>query len=121
TYMSDAICNSAVYLAEKTGASGIVSMTSSGFTAFQISSHRPKASTFIFTSNRSLLNTLNLLWGVRGFYYDKFESTDNTIDEVNTILKNEGFIEPGDVLINTASTPIEKKGKTNMLRVTIVD
>lgn len=121
TYMSDAICNSAVYLAEKTGAVGIVSMTSSGYTAFQISSHRPKASTFIFTANRSLLNTLNLLWGVRGFYYDKFESTDNTIAEVNNILKSEGMIEVGDVLINTAATPIEKKGKTNMLRVTIVD
>lgn len=121
TYMSDAICNSAVYLAEKTEAVGIVSMTSSGYTAFQISSHRPKASTFIFTANRSLLNTLNLLWGVRGFYYDKFESTDNTIAEVNNILKNEGMIEAGDILINTAATPIEKKGKTNMLRVTVVE
>ncbi|MBE7178095.1 MAG: pyruvate kinase [Mucilaginibacter polytrichastri] len=121
TYMADAVCSSAVYLAEKTGAAGIVSMTSSGFTAFQISSHRPKASTFIFTANRNLLNTLSLLWGVRGFYYDRFESTDNSIDDVNSVLRTENIIEPGDVLINTASVPIEKKGKTNMLRVTIVE
>jgi pyruvate kinase len=121
TYMGDAVCGSAVYLAEKTNAVGIISMTSSGYTAFEISSHRPKASTFIFTSNRKLLNTLSLIWGVRGFFYDKFESTDKTISEVNKILKAERLIEPGNVVINTAAIPIEKKGKTNMIKVTLVE
>src|SRR6195952_2408733 len=36
-YLSDAVCESAVYLAEHTNAAGIVSMTSSGYTAFEIS------------------------------------------------------------------------------------
>jgi pyruvate kinase len=121
TYMGDAVCGSAVYLAEKTNAVGIISMTSSGYTAFEISSYRPKAATFIFTSNRKLLNTLSLLWGVRGFYYDKFDSTDKTIRDVNQILKAEKLVESGQIVINTASIPIEKKGKTNMIKVTIVD
>lgn len=121
TYMGDAVCGSAVYLAEKTNAAGIISMTSSGYTAFEISSHRPKAGTYIFTSNRKLLNTLNLLWGVRGFYYDKFESTDKSISDVNQILKAENLVEPGQVVINTAAIPIEKKGKTNMIKVTLVE
>jgi pyruvate kinase len=121
TYMGDAVCGSAVFLAEKTHAVGIISMTSSGYTAFEISSYRPKAATFIFTSNRKLLNTLSLLWGVRGFYYDKFDSTDKTIRDVNQILKAEKLVEPGNVVINTAAIPIEKKGKTNMIKVTIVD
>src|ERR1700710_610392 len=82
-YLSDAVCGSAVYLAEHTNAVGIVSMTVSGYTAFQISSHRPKASTYIFTSNKNLLNALSLVWGVRAFYYDKLESTDQTIADVN--------------------------------------
>jgi len=121
TFMGDAVCGSAVFLAEKTHAVGIISMTSSGYTAFEISSYRPKAATFIFTSNRKLLNTLSLLWGVRGFYYDKFDSTDRTIRDVNQILKAEKLVEPGNVVINTAAIPIEKKGKTNMIKVTIVD
>ena len=121
TYIGDAVCGSAVYLAEKTNAVGIISMTSSGYTAFEISSYRPKAATFIFTSNRNLLNTLSLLWGVRGFYYDKFDSTDKTIRDVNQILKAEKLVESGQLVINTASIPIEKKGKTNMIKVTIVD
>jgi pyruvate kinase len=120
-YLIDAICGSAVYLAEHTNAVGIVSMTSSGYTAFEISSYRPKAGTFIFTSNRHLLNALSLLWGVRTFYYDKLDSTDSTIEDVNNILKAEGLVAEGDVVINTASIPIDKKGKTNMLKVTVVD
>ncbi len=120
-YISDAICGSAVYLAEKTDAIGIVSMTYSGYTAFEISSHRPKANTFIFTSNRNLLNALSLVWGVKAFYYDKFESTDKTISEVNGILKAEKYVSAGDVVINTAAIPIEKKGKTNMIKVTLID
>ena len=120
TYMGDAVCGSAVYLAEKTNAVGIISMTTSGYTAFQISSHRPKAGTYIFTSNRKLLNTLSLVWGVRGFFYDQFESTDKTIHEVNKILKAEHLVETGNVVINTAAIPIEKKGKTNMIKVSII-
>ncbi|MDB5121508.1 MAG: pyruvate kinase [Sphingobacteriales bacterium] len=120
-YLADAVCGSAVYLAEKTNAAGIIAMTSSGYTAFEISSYRPKAGTFIFTSNKNLLNAMSLLWGVRGFYYDKFESTDSSISEVNRILKTEKLIETGNVVINTAAIPIEKKGKTNMIKVTLVD
>lgn len=120
-YIADAVCGSAVYLAEKTNAVGIVSMTYSGYTAFEISSHRPKANTFIFTSNRNLLNALSLVWGVRAFYYDKFESTDKTISEVNAILKAEKLVQTGEFVINTAAIPIEKKGKTNMIKVTLIE
>jgi pyruvate kinase len=120
-YLSNAVCGSAVYLAEHTNAVGVVSMTHSGYTAFEISSYRPKAATFIFTANKHLLNALSLLWGVRTFYYDKLESTDQTIADVNNILKEAKLVQEGDVVINTASVPISKKAKTNMLKVTVVE
>ncbi|MDB5130655.1 MAG: pyruvate kinase [Mucilaginibacter sp.] len=120
-YLSDAVCGSAVYLAEHTNAVGIVSMTLSGYTAFEISSYRPKASTYIFTSNKHLLNALSLVWGVRTFYYDQLESTDKTIADVNNILKAESLVLEGDVVINTAAVPIFKQGKTNMLKVTVIE
>jgi pyruvate kinase len=120
-YLSDAVCGTAVYLAEHSNAVGIVSMTTSGYTAFEISSYRPKASTYIFTSNKQLLNSLSLVWGVRAFYYDKLESTDQTISDVNGILKAENLIQAGDVVINTAAVPIVKQGKTNMLKVSVVE
>ncbi|TCD12676.1 pyruvate kinase [Pedobacter frigidisoli] len=121
SFLSDAICDSACFLAKQTNAVGIVSMTLSGYTAFEISSHRPEALTFIFTSNRALLNAVSLLWGVRGFYYDKFDSTDSTIIEVNEILKSKKLVKQGDIIINTAAIPMEAKGKTNMLKITVID
>lgn len=114
----DAICGSSVYLAEKTDASAIVAMTYSGYTAFEISSYRPNADIYIFTGNQALLNTLTLLWGVKTFYYDKFESTDGSIHDVNTLLKSKKLVQPGQIVINTASTPLHKKGKTNTIKVT---
>ena len=120
-YLSNAVCESAVYLAQHTNAVGIVSMTTSGYTAFEISSYRPKARTFIFTSNKHLLNALSLLWGVRTFYYDKLESTDQTIADVNAILKAENLIGIGEVVINTAAVPIVNHGKTNMLKVSVIE
>ncbi|CAM3900558.1 pyruvate kinase [Mucilaginibacter galii] len=120
-YLSNAVCESAVHLAQHTNAVGIVSMTGTGYTAFEISSHRPQANTYIFTPNRQLLNALSLVWGVRAFFYDELESTDKTINDVNNILIGESMIERGDVVINTASIPIIAKGKTNMLKVTVIE
>lgn len=120
-FLSNALCESAVYIAEQSNAVGIVSMTTSGYTAFEISSHRPKASTYIFTSNKQLLNALSLVWGVRAFYYDQLESTDQTIADVNDLLKAEGLIKAGDVVVNTASTPIIKQGKTNTLKLSVIE
>jgi pyruvate kinase len=120
-YLGNAVCETAVHLAQHTNAVGIVSMTGTGYTAFQISSHRPKANTYIFTPNKQLLNSLSLVWGVRAFFYNELESTDKTITDVNNLLVAENLIQRGDVVINTASIPIIAKGKTNMLKVTVIE
>jgi len=114
----DAICGSSVFLAEKTNASAIVAMTSSGYTAFEISSHRPNTDIYIFTGNKSLLTTLSLLWGVKSFAYDKFESTDGSIHDINHLLEEKNLVQKGQIVINTASTPLKEKGKTNTIKVT---
>lgn len=118
TSIPDAICSTSVYLAQQVHAEAIVAMTSSGYTAFEIASHRPNADIHIFTSNMDLLNTLSLLWGVKGFYYNGEESTDGSIADINGKLKELGFIKQGQLVVNTASIPIAEKGKTNMVKVT---
>lgn len=115
--ISDAICHSAVRLSSKVGAKAIVTMTFSGYTAFRISSYRPNSWIFVFTSNFRILNMLSLVWGVRGFYYDKFVSTDHTISDIKYELKKAGYLDDEDLLINIASMPISKKGMSNMLKV----
>jgi pyruvate kinase len=120
TFLSDALCKTAVGTSITSHAKAIVSMTVSGYTAFKISSFRPKAHTIIFTGNKKLLTQLSLIWGVRGFYYDKYQSTDQTIEEVNKILQESGFVDHGDIIINTASMPIKERSRTNTLKISIV-
>lgn len=121
TSYSDSVVRTACSLSKQTNAKAIVGMTTSGYTAFRISSHRPKSNIFIFTSNKALLTTMNLIWGVRGFYYDKMVSTDDTFADIEQILKEKGHIEKGDVFITTASMPIHAKLRTNMLKVNITE
>ena len=120
TYITDSICFNACSLAHHAGANAIISMTNSGYTAFKLSSHRPKAPIFIFTDNLSLLTTLNLVWGVRGYYYDKYESTDHTIDDLKDIIKSKGLLKKDDLVINIASMPMKEKGRTNMMKLSYI-
>jgi len=116
-FISDAICYNACKLAQQVDAKAIVSMTHSGYSAIKISSHRPKAQILIFTDNHAILSKLSLVWGVQGFYYDKYESTDNTIEDIKNYLKNNGLLFDNDMIVNLASMPIAEKGKINMLRL----
>lgn len=116
----DSICFNAVKLSEDLHAKAILGMTRSGYTAFRVSSYRPKANLYIFTDNKPLLYTFSLIWGVRGFYYEGFEGTDKTINDIIEILKHEKLVCKGDIVINTASMPLQDKGKTNTIKVTLV-
>jgi pyruvate kinase len=121
TFLSDQICFSAVQISEQINATAIISMTQSGYTAFKIASYRPKCNIFIFTSNKYIFRMLNLVWNVRVLYYDRMESTDQTIKDVLKMLKDEKLIQKGELVIHTASMPIMSKSKTNALKISRVD
>ena len=121
SFQSDAVCYNACKIARDLQADALIGMTQSGYTAFMLSSFRPKAPLFIFSKERTLINQLSLSWGVRAFYYDEEESVDDiVIDQIN-ILKERGFVKTGDIVINTGSTPVHLHLPTNMIKVTKVD
>jgi pyruvate kinase len=121
TFISDSACYNACVMAKHVGVTAIATMTNSGYTAFKLSSHRPKANIFTFTDNPSLLTTLSLVWGVYGFYYDKYESTDITIQDIQDILRQEGHVKKDDFVINIASIPIKDRGRANMIKLSLVE
>ncbi|MCB0640630.1 MAG: pyruvate kinase [Phaeodactylibacter sp.] len=121
TFLSDVVCFNASRTAVEIGAKAIIGMTSSGYTAFKVSSFRPNAKIYIFSDQMHMLSTLNLVWGVHCFYYDKFTSTDGTIDDVVDILKSAGRLVKGDIIVNTGSMPIHRRFRTNMMKVTVID
>ncbi|AYN65984.1 pyruvate kinase [Euzebyella marina] len=120
-YITKSICYHAATMANEIKAKAISTLTNSGYTAFQISAWRPSAHILVFTDNKRILTQLNLLWGVRAFYYDRYVTTDETIEDVNSIACKKGFLEVGDMLISLAAMPIREKGMVNTLRVTEIE
>ncbi len=121
SFLSDAICYVACKLGEDAAAKAIIGMTQSGYTAFMLSSYRPKAPLYILSKEKSLINQLSLSWGVRAFYYAEEESLDDIIADQVSILKERGFLVTGDTVVNTGSTPVALHLPTNMVKVTIVE
>jgi len=120
-FITDSICYNASKIADQVGASAILTMTFSGYTGFKISSHRPKTNIIVFTANRSILNMVSLIWGVRGFFYNKMESTDSTFADIKKVVQDQGIVNEGDLVVKIASMPIEKSGMTNMLKISRIE
>ncbi|HCQ13330.1 pyruvate kinase [Flavobacterium sp.] len=120
-FITKSICYHAATMANDIKAKAISTLTNSGYTAFQISAWRPSAHILVYTSNKRILTQLNLLWGVNAFFYDKFVSTDDTVEDINEIAKQNGYVKKGDILINLAAMPVVDKGMVNTLRITEIE
>lgn len=120
-YFNDSLILTACKLAKDVNAKAIVGMTQLGYSAYKAASHRPNANIFAFTSNDSILNTMNLVWATKAYHYDKASSTDETISDVENILKRDGHVKSGDSFIILASMPIQERGRANMIKVHVVN
>ncbi|WP_405211343.1 pyruvate kinase [Dokdonia sp. Asnod2-E02] len=119
-YITKAICYHAAHMADEIDAKAITTLTNSGYTAFQISAWRPSSHILVFTSNKRILTQLNLLWGVKALFYDKFVSTDETVEDIRQLALNTELVDKGDMLINLVAMPLLEKGMVNTLRVSEV-
>lgn len=119
-YISNEICLTACRVANEMKATALVANTHSGYSAIKLASYRPKANIYAFTGNDFILNALSLVWGVRCVSYDKFVSTDHTIADTRYMLKKLGFAQEGDYIVNIASIPMEERGMSNMLKISVV-
>jgi len=117
SFLNDDLVATACRLCKETQAKAIIGMTKSGYTAYRISQHRPRSSIYVFTANKNLLTIMNLIWGVKGFFYDKMKGTDQTFAELEEFLKKKKLLKKGDIFVTTAGMPLHWKTHTNMLKI----
>ena len=120
-FITKIVCHHATQMANNIKAKAICTLTNSGYTAFQISAWRPQSHILVFTSNRRILTSLSLLWGVKSFYYDSSVSTDDTVSDLNDIAKQKGYVTKGDFLVTLSAMPLTEKGMVNTLRVSEIE
>ncbi|MCU0415913.1 MAG: pyruvate kinase [Cytophagaceae bacterium] len=118
---SDSLISTACQLADQVNAKAIIGLSQSGYSAFRISSHRPKADIYIATPNEKLMHQLNLVWGVKAFYFDNFTTTDDSIEAVKNHLIEQGVLKKGDIYVTTASMPMAAKQLANSLKLGVVE
>ena len=121
SFLSDAVCYNACKMAQDVNANALIGTTQSGYTAFMLSSYRPKSPMFIFTKEKSLVTQLSLSWGVRVFYSTEENTLDDIIASQIVYLKEKGLLETGDVVVSTGSTPVHLHLPTNVLKLTKVE
>lgn len=117
----DSVVMSACRLARDTKAKAIMGITRTGYTAFRLSHHRPTANIYVFTSDKQLVTTLALYWGVEAIYYDKAViGTDAFIEDIKQELVSRGKLVKGDIFVNTLSMPINQNKRTNTVKLSVV-
>ncbi len=121
TRLNDLLVRAACRMSESVNAKALVGMTKSGYTGYKLAMHRPKADLFLFTNDKYLLRQVSLIWGVTAFYFDEQKNIDDTLETIERRLVEGGYLEKGDVFINTASMPSHWQGHTNMMRVNVVE
>ena len=120
--VSSAVGVAAVRTATNLEADCIVTPTMSGQTARLMANFRPKQPIYAVTPNAWAQRKMQIYWGVtplRGYQED---TTEHIISHAMYVVKREGYVKEGDMVVFTAGDPATNmvKGKgamTNMMHV----
>ena len=114
--ISKAVCDTAKDLE----AAAIITCTSSGHTARQISRHKPLNPILAVTPNEKEFKKLILVWGVKPVLIDYPENTDELIEKSLEAVKDKGYIEQFDLVVITAGIPFSISGNINLIKVEMI-
>lgn len=121
TFISDSTTYNACVIAQQCDASAIVTMTHSGYSAQRIAAQRPKANIYVFTDNYLLLTQFSMVWGIQGFFYDKYHHTDENITDIKEFIEQKKYVNKGDIVIHIFSTPLQARGRANTIKINSID
>ncbi len=117
---TDAIARSARYLARDVGASAIVTVTESGYTAHKVAKYRPAMPIVAVTPSEVVQNRLALLWGVTPWYLSTLDDDGTALIERSAATAiDAGVANNGDTVVVLAGmmTDLEGASTTNTMKI----
>jgi pyruvate kinase len=111
------IAASACVCALKLNAAAIVCLTTTGLTANIIAGYRPKSRLIAVTNDLTVLNKLELVWGLQTLNIQNYKNSEDVLTQVEQILIEYGLAKTGDKIILTYGYPVREGVKTNALQV----
>ncbi len=118
--ITDSLSKSVCETAKDLEAAAIVTCTSSGHTARQISRHRPTTPIIAVTPNENEFKKLVLTWGVTPVLIDYPENTDDLINISLQKIKEDNHVKEFDLIIWTAGIPFNVGGNINIMKIELV-
>ncbi|MFO7794303.1 MAG: pyruvate kinase [Candidatus Nanohaloarchaea archaeon] len=115
------ICKNVWQASRDGNAEYIVAHTTSGSTARNISKYRPKTPIIGFTDTEITERQLQLVWGVRPYYQETYDSVDEMIESSAQRMKSLNLAENNDKLVLSAGIPASVTGTTNMMQIRKVE
>lgn len=119
--VSDAISRAACEVAETLGARAILTPTSSGSTALQVSRQRTFVSQIALSPDIDVVNQLAVAWGVMPFMINPARDTDDMLAKAIEVTLENGLADKGDEIVITAGVPVNVAGTTNLIKVHRLD
>jgi pyruvate kinase len=117
--ISETICESVAHAAQDLDMKAIAVYTETGTTARLISKYRPKAAIYAFAATPPVCARLNLLWGVQPVHCDMGISTEEMVENAESLMLKQHAVQPSDVIAIVAGTRT-KTGSTNFMRLHVV-
>lgn len=117
----ESLAYSCVSIAENVEAKAISTITHSGNTARRIAKFRPNVPIVAFTESRIVRRQLNLVWGVESVRLKELFDTDISVKLMEDYLVEHGLVNYGDRVIIATGMPLAKRGRTNMVKVSIIE
>jgi pyruvate kinase len=118
--ITDSISRAVCETAKDLEAAAIITCTTTGHTARQISKHKPLNPIIAVTPNEKEFKKLLLVWGVRPVLIDYPENTDELIDKSLEAVKNRKIVESFDLVVITAGIPFNISGNINLMKVEMI-
>jgi pyruvate kinase len=103
--------------AEMLQAPAIVCLTSSGFTARTVASHRPRVPILALTPEPETFRQLSLVWGVQPALAEHLPTYEAMLPVARRRLLETGLAAAGQRVVVTAGVPFDQPGTTNLLKV----
>lgn len=115
---ASAIALSACELGKGVGASAIISVTDSGFTARFLSHQRPASPVYMLTDKPKVCKQMCLMWGVEPLLVKRYKNALGLLDHAMDEVKKAGFVKKGDKVVVVAPNSIGSR--VNMLMMNTV-
>lgn len=119
--LDGAVGQATAMIASSVSARAIVAATTSGTTVRRVACHRPKMPVIALCSSPETCRRMSLLWGVEPVLVSPISGTAQLVKFSAEAAVKVLQAQPSDVLTIVAGTPYNVSGKTNLIKIEVIE